>query len=528
MTRGGWLATLLAVVLLAAACSSTEPEPPVTRGGASAPVWLHVSQTTPDSIALGWTEPATVPARYEIFRSTRLSDGYVPLDTLEVGKVRFADKTVAQAQRYYYKVRGLDALGRSGEQTEPVWGVAVTNRAPEFSLEPGAIAPANGALGLVSVDVLQWTVTDADDEEVYCNVYYASSRADLEGAVISTANTGGQAALPSAPEFTRFYYWRVAASDASGTTTLSPYFSFGMRIEHVDVPSGYFVRGDCGQFFEDDTTSFCPDQRVVHVDDFNMDRYEVSNQLFAQYLQELKDGKYIEVVGGLVYDKLEPARHLLAKVSPGGDEDAGITFDPNQGVNGSFLPRPGRENHPVLEVTWHGAAGFAEYMGRALPTEVQWEKAARCTLSTFGTVTEAVDESTTVTVGVGTPYPWGDESDSRRYNYSGSGDPFDARVGVGASEVGFYDGQSHSGYSTRDGASAYGAHDLAGNVAEWCADTYVPYHGGANQGMMVIKGGGWRSAPIVCQVFWRQAAFPDSSDNNVGFRTVAPGLEGGR
>ncbi len=528
MVRTGWLAALSAVIFLAGACNNDPDVTPPTDEGPVPPTWVHVSQTTPDSIALGWTSTTGQAARYEVYRSTRQNDGFVAIDTVAVERTRYADRAVTPEQRYYYRLRAVDTIGRRGRQSETVWGYAVSNGAPQIARDAGDVTPADGAINLRSVDRLTWTATDPDGETVYCNVHYSDSRADLEQKLVAAAETSGQYALSTTPEYTRFYYWRVVASDDHGATTLSPIFSFGMLIEHVGVPAGHVVRGDCGLFFPDDPLNYCPTTRVAWVDAFNIDKYEVSNQLFAQYLQKQRDELFIIVENGLVYDNLPiQERHLLAKTYPAGDEHAGIAYDPNLGARGTFTPRPGRENHPVIEVTWHGALGFATYMGRALPTEVQWEKAARCTLSTEGTVTEDVG-SAAVTVGIGTPYPWGTESDARRYNFSGSGDPFDGRVGVGTTEAGFYDGTSHLGYSTRDGSSLYGVYDLAGNVAEWCADAYLPYRGGSNQGMKVVKGGGWRSTAAACQTFWRQAAFPDSSDNNIGFRTAAPGLEGGR
>jgi len=528
MVRTGWLAALLAVVFLAGACNDDDPGVTPLEEGPAPPSWVHVSQTTPDSIALNWTTTSGQAVRYEVYRSTRPSDGFAAIDTVTMGRTRYADRGVVAAERYYYHLRSVDTIGRRGEQSTTASGMAVSNRTPAFAQGPATVAPADGALNLTSVDHLAWTATDPDGETVYCNVYYSDSRADLEKKPIATAETSGQSTLPEPPEYTRFYYWRVVASDDQGATTLSPIYSFGMLIEHISIPEGYAVRGDCGLFFEDDPINYCPSSRVVWVDAFNLDKYEVSNQLFAQYLQKQRDELFIIVEDGLVYDNLPiQQRHLLAKTYPQGDEHAGITYDPNLGARGTFAPRSGRENHPVIEVTWHGALGFAAYMGRALPTEAQWEKAARGTLSTHGTVTELVGEDN-VTVGVGTPYPWGLDSDPRRFNYNGSGDPYDARVGVGTTEAGFYDGTSHLGYSTRDGSSPYGVYDLAGNAAEWCADTYLPYRGGANQGMKVVKGGGWRSTAIACQSFWRQAAFPDSSDNNIGFRTAAPGIEGAR
>ncbi len=523
MTRAGWLAALPAVVLLVAGCSDDTQVEGVTVPGPTAPAWVHVSMTTPDSLRLSWTDQATTEAGYEVLRSLRMDDGYTPIDTLDIDAAGFTDTAVEAGERYYYRVRGFDQIGRPGDLTEPVWGVAEQNEPPIFDLEPGAIQPETGSLGLMSVTRLAWSASDPDGDPVHFRVHYSDSRVTLEENLVATADSSTYR-LVTTPEFTRFYYWRVAAYDDYGATTLSPTFSFGMRVEHIDVPAGYFVRGNCGLLYPEDPHTYCPEDRVAWVDDFNMDRFEVSNQLFAQFLQERIDGRWVIVENGLVVTN-NPEAILYAKVYPDGDEHAGLTYDPNQGENGAFLPRPGRENHPVVEVSWHGAKAFAEFFGRRLPSELEWEKAARGTLSTVEDTLVVIDDTTSVLVGFGTAYPWGSDSDPRRYNYSGSGDPFDVRVGVSTTEGGFYDGRNRGGYATEDGSSIYGAYDLAGNVAEWCQDTAIPYHGGANMGMKVVKGGGWRSTPIACQTFWRQAAFPDSSDNNIGFRTVGTGLE---
>ncbi len=96
------------------------------------------------------------------------------------------------------------------------------------------------------------------------------------------------------------------------------------------------------------------------------------------------------------------------------------------------------ENHPVAEVSWYGAAAYAQFYGRRLPTEAEWEKAARGGL-------------------VGKKYPWGDEITHEDANYSGTdtGDIWDKTAPV-------------ESFSAND----YGLYDMVGNVWEWCADDY--------------------------------------------------------
>lgn len=135
-------------------------------------------------------------------------------------------------------------------------------------------------------------------------------------------------------------------------------------------------------------------------------------------------------------------------------------------------------DHPVVFVTWHDAHAYSVWANKTLPTNLQWEKAARGTR--------------------GDVYPWGDQPTSAKCNVRDSG------VG-GTTPVGRY----HSG------ASSYGAYDLCGNVWEWCAtQTDADRH--------ELKGSAFTSP------FGRAtpSAFNDASaemsDDDTGFRCVAP------
>ncbi len=515
MMRAGLLAGVLMVALLAAGCSNNggdtvEPAPE----GPPPPVWLHVSDTSPQAIGLAWTDVSGSEAGLRVERSLSAGNGFAVLDTLAPDTQAYTDTSAIAAETgYYYRVIAYDALGRDGDRSDTVWGVATENQTP---LEPHDPIPAENDVAPDGLDALRWSGSDPDGDLVYYDVYFGESRIALNGKCMGdTANVcpiGEELAL------TRSYFWRVVASDDFGATAISPIWNFGTRIETVELPAGYFFRGDCGHFNPQSPDLYCCPENPWFVERFDIDKYEVSNQLFAQFLQMLLEGNYIHVVEGMALTITGDT--LYAEVYPDGDQDSGIRFDPQFGDLGLFMPRPGKENHPVIEITWFGADRYARENGRFLPTEIQWEKAARGTLSTYGDTLMMVDGEERL-IGFGFPFPWGNENDPRRFNHLNSGDPFESQVEVSTAPVGFYDGNTHDGYATRSNASTYGVFDLAGNVSEWCLDLYEPYGGGtSNENLRVVKGGGWRSESHWCQTYWRESLLPQRPDNAVGFRTA--------
>jgi formylglycine-generating enzyme required for sulfatase activity len=510
-----WTAVVLWLAACGTGCGKDNPTGQRRESDIPKPQWAHASRTTAAAITLSWTDAALGEAGYVVERSLNAGSGFATIATLDANQQDYVDPDVVTGTRYYYRIRTRDTLGRLSEPTPVFWVDAAENQTPDLPSNPDP--PNKGFdLDLPRPVTLTWQMTDPDGPPPHAWVYFGEAR-DAITLVASDLGTANYVRADSLA-LSRFYFWRIVAIDEHGATALSPVWNFGTRMERFGIPGGPFVQGDCGHFSPGDSSIFCPPFSPGQVEAFNMDKYEVSNQLFAQFLNDLLEDQWVRVVGGRVSSKVGDT--LFAEVYPLGDEHSGIEFVPAGSGPGVFVPRGGRENHPVVEVSWHGANRFAQHFGRRLPTEAEWEKAARGTSSELGWVYfESGDAPDSV--GLGFPYPWGDSPDPRYFNFLGSGDPFEARVGVGTTPIGYYDGYAHGGYATRSNQSPYGIYDLAGNVAEWCTDLFVPYGGGTSSGLRSIRGGGWRSSRSSCQTFWREAMSPDSTDNLVGFRTVA-------
>jgi iron(II)-dependent oxidoreductase len=161
------------------------------------------------------------------------------------------------------------------------------------------------------------------------------------------------------------------------------------------------------------------DERPAHrfeLKAFSMDRTPVTNQQFAEFLNAAGP---VNRRGERLYDV--------------DDNDARIHKRGDR-----WLPDRGFENHPVVEVSWFGARDYCAWAGKRLPTEAEWEKAARG------------DD--------GRRFPWGSElPDSSRARFNAG---WNQTAPVG---------------SFPQGASPYGVLDMAGNVWEWVSSAYFPY-----------------------------------------------------
>ena len=238
------------------------------------------------------------------------------------------------------------------------------------------------------------------------------------------------------------------------------------------IRAGEFWMGSNDNDAEDDEKP----KHTIYLDAFHIDKYEVTN---TQYK------KFVDANPQWQRDRIPKKYH---------------DGDYLKHWNGNNYP-PGKGNHPVVYVSWYAAMAYAEWSGKRLPTEAEWEKAARG--GQFGR------------------YTWGFSADSNKANYG-------EKIGD-TTPVGIYD------------ANGYGLYDMAGNVWEWCLDEYDadfysisprrnPLAGGivnsilsnfANvKSVRVLRGGSWVSDAKFVRVSDRTRFTPKITNKARGFRCV--------
>jgi rhamnose transport system permease protein len=220
----------------------------------------------------------------------------------------------------------------------------------------------------------------------------------------------------------------------------------------VEVPAGLFLLGS--DKFEPNET---PPQEM-ELSTFFIDQFEATNAEYAQF---------VEATGYLT-----------------GAEEAGTKR------NWRTYYEAGKDNHPVVKISYADAEAYCEWMGKRLPTEFEWEKAAG-----------GPD---------GLVYPWGDSMDSTRVNGKASGLRGTTAVG-----------------SFSSGASPYGAEDMSGNVWEWTSSPFLAYPGSTYEDpfyspdFRVTRGGGWFDEPRQLRASNRSAAAVETANDDLGFRCAA-------
>ena len=256
------------------------------------------------------------------------------------------------------------------------------------------------------------------------------------------------------------------------------------------IPAGSFLEG---QF--DHPASIDYDYEIM-VTDVTVSQYvDFLNTALATGSLNI-DGD--QIVGFYPGDEFRAVKHEVEITAtdyifvPLKDPVSRFTFD-----GAVFSVVAGYENHPMTNVSWFGAWGYCGTFGGRLPTELEWEKAAR----------GSEDNR---------PFPWGDEISLKNANFYSSRDPFEDMSSFGSrtSPVGFYNGQTYDGYVTLDSVSPYGLYDMAGNVWQWTGDVYEGMH------YRFMRGGSKDTYDMDLRIWVRNNATPTYYSPGVGFRCM--------
>lgn len=264
----------------------------------------------------------------------------------------------------------------------------------------------------------------------------------------------------------------LSGCSSSTQTSSSVPFIIDIPAGMVLIPSGEFEMGS-----NEEQANERP-AHTVYLDAFLMDIYEVTNAQFKAFIDENPQWQK---------HNIRPEYHDTYYLR---------LWD------GNNYPE-GEANYPVVYVSWYAAMAYAKWIGKRLPTEAEWEKAARGGL-------------------IGKRFPWGDTIDDTRANYA-----------------------RHINYPIAVGQykpNGYGLYDMAGNVSEWCLDEYdknfyekSPHENPISKGTRdlvinnfrvitkknrVLRGGCWTDNGVFLRVTYRNWGPQDYASVFRGFRCV--------
>lgn len=278
--------------------------------------------------------------------------------------------------------------------------------------------------------------------------------------------------------------------------------------EFVDIPAGSFTMGDHqgAGYPADGETPLHP----VHLDGFRMQATTVTNAQFQEFVQATgyrttaeQDG-----VSAVFYAAFQGQRSHILRQVPGVPWWLAVEGANWQHPHGPASDLTGLEDHPVVHVSWHDATAYCTWSGTRLPTEAEWEYAARGGLE-------------------GRTYPWGDDLTP--------GNAWNCNIWQGKFP---HDNTAADGYLTTAPVktyqpNGYGLWQMAGNVWEWCHDWFDPgYYSqtpdtnprGPEEGhRRVLRGGSYLCHDSYCnryRVAARNSNTPDSTSGNISFRVV--------
>lgn len=300
--------------------------------------------------------------------------------------------------------------------------------------------------------------------------------------------------------------------------TVSAEFTLSQTGTHnivtVRIPAGTFTLGS------PDTENMRMSDEVLHqvtfTKDFYMSKYEITNAQFAEFLNAIEAGAP-ESDGGCYVDWQPTGYSSVSSrkfccdytMRDGGRYPYGLTYD---ATSSKWVPATGYENHPAVYISWFGADAYCTWAGGSLPSEAEWEYAARGGQS----------ESLPFGIGDGKKMVQG----MACFLFSGY---YDTAQGGYVEDASLNDqytpGTVEVGSFTPNG---YGLYDMHGNAYEYCLDEYKAYPTDPTEdyvclngnGRNILRGGGWLNVAAEMRSACRFYQRPNVALENQGFRIV--------
>ncbi len=410
------------------------------------PPLLEVTPIHETKLSIDWEDIWDYDVTFELYRRDTL--GYELIASLPDGTTSYLDENRTYALRYIYTLVAITDHNRSGMEIPR--GVSTKINPPtdmdaQFQNSKNVKLTWNDNCAYETENILEY-----NDGSGY--IVLATLAADTKQYTHQISSTGND------------HHYRIQTNTENYSSDYSEEYLHGAWFDYSSISAGSYTFGEAGDTLSDLQT------------DFQMLNYEVTNYQYLDYLNFTLAVSGVsvngdQVNGNYVGDANWPAGSYLYYGLDAQDTTR-IYFDGSMfSINQKYI------NYPVNHVSWFGAYGFAEYHGVELPTENEWEKAARGM--------------------TGEDYPWsGTDVDCDDANYAGCG----GRLG-------------NVGGTTEN--QTYGElYDMIGNVAEW-TDSYPAT--GSNR---VTKGGSYLTSSSALEA-WRQGSVdPTAASADVGFRVI--------
>jgi len=330
-----------------------------------------------------------------------------------------AGSYIVTARKAGFIIKSVPATVTDGATATVAIMLRSGNNAPPVPSHP---TPADSATGLATKLLTMWTCTDPDPRDtVRYDVYFGL---DNPPASIISAGQAPWYLQLSGLAHSSTYYWKIVATDNHGSVTEGPVWRFTtyvpQPIDWVTITAGEFAMGS----LPGDPYAGADEQpqHSVYLDGYQISRYEITNGQFKLFID----------AGGYTNSSYWTTEGWTWRTAWNYTAPSG--WSSGSGNQGEEHP-----GYPIDRLSWYEADAFCRWAGYRMPTEAEWEKAARGTDGWY--------------------WPWGNTWDAGRCNTNLNVYP-DGYVYT--SPVGFF----------TDGVSPYGMYDMIGNVMEWCGDWY--------------------------------------------------------